>query len=61
MIKIEQLLEESRYWRSRLKGLDSGSYCEEPCQQYSILIKIVKAYEDIIDNMLKYERYGYKL
>lgn len=61
MIDLNALIEESRKWRKHISKLDKGSYCEEPCQEYSLGIKITKAYEDIVDNIIKLERYGYKL
>ncbi len=61
MITIEQLLEESRAWDKLRSTMDRGSYCEDAGSDYISASQIKRAYDDLVDKMIKHERNSYKM
>ena len=58
--KIEEYLKEGIKWRKHLDHLDRGSYCEEASDEYKIAFKITTLYDELVDNMIKYQRREFK-
>ncbi len=47
-------------WRTHLRKLDSGSYCEDASSEYIMAQKIVHALKELSNQLLAFERAGYK-
>lgn len=56
--ELALVLERERVWRKHCSGYDSGSYCENPSQQYIRGSKVHTLYRQLYDALLEIERYG---
>ena len=58
--ELKHALSRSRAWRQHRCTLDCGSYCESAEPAAVAASKILKAYDALADELLAFERAGYK-
>ena len=61
MDEFSYAIEKERAWVAKRNKMDTGSYCEEESHQAKTASKIIKAYQDLSQVLIEYERNGYKL
>ena len=58
--EIEHAMDRERQWRNLLRTMDCGSYCEDAASDAVAARRVQKAYQALVDELMAYERLGYK-